>query len=376
MKTINIKKISIVSVLTLFLAITAILFLRDTEPDLISKSKLIASFPPDAYAGYKWLNNDRILYISYLPKTHNQQDVLLILASLNVDTTSCKKYRLYSNNLNSTPETINFKSLSDSPTRRFRINFAIANDLRTIVSPSISNGWLVGDIEKKPKLIRQSIDYYSNPIWFHGMDRWGYINYDDQYPYIINPHIIIYRKNETKIDRSILLTGSVGDTIVGRIKDNQILTYTFNYQTLNSNPIQNEILLNVHPIDLNSTTSESHQLRIPLSRPARILDIDISPDGKKIVWRQFTNGSQPNKFIEKYLKLIFKSKFRPNISIWCGNLDGTDIHELGRYYCDDNRYKLSLDDDTQAPLPICVQWHPDNKHVTYQYQNGLYSVQE
>jgi hypothetical protein len=86
-----------------------------------------------------------------------------------------------------------------------------------------------------------------------------------------------------------------------------------------------------------------HHWRVAI--PGQAMSVSVSPDGKKAAWITMRSGSLKGS------------------SLWISNIDGTDLHMLG-----------SESTSEKAPLPMTVNWSPNEKLLSYRTSDGFWAV--
>jgi len=95
-------------------------------------------------------------------------------------------------------------------------------------------------------------------------------------------------------------------------------------------------------------------------------EVVLSPDGKRLAWKLHARENGAGSGLLARLLAYFGARPRAMISLWVSRLDGSDFHEIGH--------------EEAPPMHVWpeaireAQWTPDGRHVSFLFQDALWTV--
>lgn len=136
-----------------------------------------------------------------------------------------------------------------------------------------------------------------------------------------------------------------------------------------------QVVVSVRPLRKGVPPSVYHELTLP--NEVERYNFKLSPDSTRAVWLVTWHHPVPYlDWLHKYLSFV-----RPvtmyGTSLWIGDLDGHEAHEIGRIEKSVDPATDNWADDGEH-LPDAqidhVRWLPSGNSLSFEYQNALYTV--
>jgi hypothetical protein len=162
---------------------------------------------------------------------------------------------------------------------------------------------------------------------------------------------------------AILRKDPRGDAhVLGFMADEHVLVACIPEFNVDNLPMANQAAVNLVSLGLKTSAIPPRVMRISLPKDLRIWYVWLSPDGKKLAWMfehyptsQVTGRPVSNTF-DYY-------------EFWISRADGTGMTRLG--WIEPRGDKR---EQVYTQYPAAIAWMPDSQHISFVYQDALYSI--